>query len=127
MNRPTFAAVALSALMAVTFAIPANALPMTAAPAKASSQIEQVQAKIVIKTKNWRGHRGYRERRSGYRRHTDGYWYPRAAFTVRVAPGVRVRVGATQARWCRERYRSYRISDNTYVTARGNRVVCRIR
>jgi len=26
------------------------------------------------------GHRGMKERRQGYRRHSDGYWYPPAAF-----------------------------------------------
>ena len=27
-----------------------------------------------------KGHRGVREQRKGYRRHSDGYWYPAAAF-----------------------------------------------
>lgn len=26
------------------------------------------------------GHQGVKERRKGYRRHSDGYWYPPAAF-----------------------------------------------
>ena len=123
MRRPTFAAVALSALMAVTSALPATALPVTNQPAKGPSQIEQAQ--VVIKYGNWRGHRGYRYQRRGYRRHTDGFWYPQAAFTVRVAPGVKVRVGPRQARWCRDRYRTYRISDNTFVATGGVRRVCR--
>ena len=123
MNRPTFAAIALSALMALTSALPAGAMPTTSQPAKISSQVEQ--AKVIIKYGNWRGHRGYRYHRPGYRRHSDGFWYPRAAFTVRVAPSVRVRVGGAQVRWCRDRYRSYRVSDNTYVTVGGVRRVCR--
>ncbi|MFN3720062.1 MAG: hypothetical protein ACK4UW_14270 [Rhizobium rhizophilum] len=28
------------------------------------------------------GHPGMKERRKGYRRHSDGYWYPPAAFAV---------------------------------------------
>jgi hypothetical protein len=123
MNRPRFAAVALSALMALTSALPAAAMPTTSQPAKVASQVEQ--AKVIIKYGNWRGHRGYRYKRPGYRRHVDGFWYPRAAFTVRVAPGVRVRVGAAQLRWCRDRYRSYRVSDNTYIAVGGVRRVCR--
>jgi hypothetical protein len=31
----------------------------------------------------WNGHRGYREKRAGYRRGHDGWWYPRAAFIIR--------------------------------------------
>ncbi|MEP7452489.1 hypothetical protein [Phyllobacterium sp. SB3] len=34
--------------------------------------------------RRWNGHRGYREKRSGYRRGHDGWWYPRAAFIIRV-------------------------------------------
>jgi hypothetical protein len=123
MKRPMFAAAALSALMALTSALPAGAMPVTNQPAKTSNQIEQV--KIVIKYGNWRGHRGYRAQRPGYRRHSDGYWYPRSAFTVRVAPRVVVRVGPRQARWCRDRYRSYRVSDNTFIAAGGVRRACR--
>lgn len=123
MYRPTFAAIALSALMALTSALPASAMPMTSKPADMPSQVEKAQ--VVIKYKNWRGHRGYRAQRPGYRRHSDGFWYPRAAFSVRVAPGVRVRVGPAQARWCRDRYRTYRISDNTFVATGGVRRVCR--
>jgi hypothetical protein len=124
MNRPIFAAVALGALMALSSTLPATAMPTTNQPVRASSQIEQV--KVVIRYGNWRGHRGYRYRRSGYRRHVDGFWYPSAAFTVRVAPGVRVRVGPAQARWCRDRYQTYRISDNTFIATGGVRRVCRV-
>jgi hypothetical protein len=124
MNRPIFATAALSALMALSSVLPASAMPVTTHPTKSSSQIEQVQ--VVIKYGKWRGHRGYRVQRPGYRRHRDGFWYPRAAFTVRVAPGVRVRVGPAQARWCRDRYKTYRISDNTFVATGGVRRVCRV-
>lgn len=119
----SLSAVALGALMAVSSVLPVAAMPTTSQPAKLASNIEQ--AKVVIKYGNWRGHRGYRNRRAGYRRHTDGFWYPPAAFTVRVAPGVRVRVGPAHARWCRDRYRTYRSSDNTFVVKGRGRQVCR--
>ncbi|MFN7090284.1 MAG: hypothetical protein ACK4P4_07015, partial [Allorhizobium sp.] len=35
-----------------------------------------------------KGHRGVREQRKGYRRHSDGYWYPAAAF-AKSTPGKR--------------------------------------
>jgi len=123
MKRMSISALALGAIMAVSSVLPAAAMPTIGKPAQAASQIEQV--KVVIKYGNWRGHRGYRERRAGYRRHTDGFWYPRAAFTVKVAPGVRVKVGARHAGWCRDKYRTYRTSDNTYVAVGGVRRVCR--
>lgn len=123
MNRMSKMAVALGALLAVSSVMPVAAMPITSQPAQASSQIDQV--KVVIKSGKWRGHRGYRNKRSGYRRHVDGFWYPRAAFTVRVAPGVRVKAGRTHARWCRETYRSYRASDNTFVVRGGMRRSCR--
>ncbi|GES41494.1 hypothetical protein FBZ98_108201 [Rhizobium sp. ERR 922] len=30
----------------------------------------------------YHGYRGYRDRRPGYRRHSDGLWYPAAAFAL---------------------------------------------
>ena len=123
MNRSLLSTITLSALMTISSVSPVSAMPATTQPVKAESQIEQVQ--VVLKYKTWKGHRGYRYARPGYRRHTDGFWYPRAAFTVRVAPGVRVRVGPAHARWCRTRYKTYRTSDNTFVTVRGVRRVCR--
>ena len=124
MKRLSLAAVALSALMAATSVVPAAAaMPTTAQPAKPVSQVEQAQ--VVIKYGNWRGHRGYRAARPGYRRHSDGFWYPRSAFIVRIAPRVRVKIGPRHARWCNDRYRTYRISDNTFVAAGGVRRVCR--
>lgn len=123
MKRMSISALALGAIMAVSSVLPAAAMPATGKPAQPSSKIEQV--KVVIKYGNWRGYRGYRQRRAGYRRHSDGFWYPSAAFTVKVAPGVRLKVGAQHARWCRDRYMTYRTSDNTFVAVGGVRRVCR--
>ncbi|QND52243.1 hypothetical protein HB779_10220 [Phyllobacterium sp. 628] len=36
---------------------------------------------------SWNGYRGYREHRRGYRRHSDGYWYPLGAFGGRIILG----------------------------------------
>jgi hypothetical protein len=121
--RRFLSAAAISTLMAVSSVLPASAMPNTGQPVQPANQFEQV--KVVIKYGNYRGYRGYRNARRGYRRHTDGFWYPSAAFTVRVAPTVRVRVGPAHVRWCRDRYRSYRSSDNTYVIRGGVRRVCR--
>ncbi|WFR94105.1 hypothetical protein [Rhizobium tumorigenes] len=33
---------------------------------------------------NWNGYRGYEQRRPGYRRHSDGFWYPSGAFRIRI-------------------------------------------
>lgn len=123
MKHVSLSALTLGAFMAVSSVLPAAAMPATSQPAQADSQIQQV--KVVIKYGNWKGYRGYRDRRAGYRRHSDGFWYPSAAFAVTVAPAVVVRVGPRHASWCRDRYRTYRTSDNTYVTVNGARRVCR--
>lgn len=33
---------------------------------------------------NWNGYRGYEQRRPGYRRHNDGFWYPSGAFRIQI-------------------------------------------
>lgn len=123
MNRITTIAAALGVFFAASSIIPVSAMPTTSQPVQAVKQVEQ--AKVVIKRGNWRGHRGFRNARPGYRRHVDGFWYPRAAFTVRVAPAVRIKFGQRHARWCRDRYTSYRVSDNTFVVRGGMRRACR--
>ena len=78
-----------------------------------------------------RGFLGSRVYRDGYFRSTDGYWYPRSAFStgellgdVTVGPGAPV-YGMTGEQWCANRYRSYRLSDNTYLPRTGGpRVQC---
>jgi hypothetical protein len=46
------------------------------------------QARVVVKYGYWRGHRGYRYRRPGYRFY-NGFWYSGIAFgpTVVIRPG----------------------------------------
>lgn len=33
---------------------------------------------------NWNGYHGYDHRRPGYRRHSDGFWYPGSAFRIEI-------------------------------------------
>lgn len=77
-----------------------------------------------------RGHRGYRERRRGYRRHSDGWWYPLAAFGA-LSVGAAIANSADRAdrgdrheAWCEDRYRSYRVWDNTFQPYNGPRKQC---
>lgn len=84
----------------------------------------------------WNGHRGSRTYRSGWRRHNDGWWYPLAAFTagaiiggsvsqprpVQVSPSWRH--NDAHLRWCHNRFRSYRASDNTFQPYNGPRRQC---
>ncbi len=79
----------------------------------------------------YNGHRGYRDRRSGYRYH-EGYWFPLAAFDAGAIIGGAI-VGSPPPApasnphidWCLSRYRSYDPYDNTFQPYRGPRVDCR--
>ncbi|AYC99863.1 BA14K family protein [Neorhizobium sp. NCHU2750] len=76
----------------------------------------------------YNGHRGYSYHRPGYRYH-NGYWFPLAAFGAGAIIGGAI---ASQPRahssnhyqWCASRYRTYRASDNTYVSSPGVRRTC---
>ncbi|WP_187972510.1 BA14K family protein [Aquibium microcysteis] len=79
----------------------------------------------------YNNHRGYRERRPGYRQY-NGYWFPPAAFIAGAIIGgalgnnaVTVRPsGSAHVQWCYNRYRSYRASDNTFQPYNGPRQQC---
>jgi hypothetical protein len=78
----------------------------------------------------YRGHRGYRSYRPGYRRHGD-FWFPAAAFITGAiiggalsSPQRRVYAGNAHVQWCYDRYRSYRASDNTFQPYNGPRRQC---
>lgn len=83
----------------------------------------------------YRGHRGYRYQRPGYRYH-DGYWFPPAAFIAGAIiggaianqePPIRYRPrgsGNAHVDWCYARYRSYRAYDNTFQPYNGPRRQC---
>lgn len=74
----------------------------------------------------YNGHRGYRDRRPGYRQH-QGWWFPPAAFIAGAIIGGANRgpgVSTAHVRWCENRYRSYRASDNTFQPYNGPRRQC---
>ncbi|MBL8582505.1 MAG: BA14K family protein [Rhizobiaceae bacterium] len=81
----------------------------------------------------YNGHRGYPYYRPGYRRYGD-FWYPAAAFIAGAViagaladdnpPNVVYRGNNAHIRWCYDRYRSYRASDNTFQPYNGPRRQC---
>lgn len=82
----------------------------------------------------YRGHRGYDHYRPGYRRH-NGFWFPAAAFAtgmilggaINSRPAYAVPRGLTRdhVEYCMSKYRSYRVSDDTYQPNYGPRRRCR--
>lgn len=127
--------------MAMTAVTPASAIsPMPKQSMPVASESSPVQ--LVEHRRNndriyvnkghryFNGHRGERTYRDGYRRH-NGFWYPRSAFSlgIIIAPRVQQRVirsyGSNQhVNWCENRYRSYRVSDNSWKPNYGPRRVC---
>ncbi len=75
----------------------------------------------------YHGYRGYRDRRAGYR-YYNGYYFPAAAFLAGAIVGGAItngnRGGGNHVDWCQSRYRSYRVSDNTYQPNSGPRRQC---
>ncbi len=76
----------------------------------------------------YNGHRGYRDRRPGYRYH-NGYWFPLAAFAAgAIISGAtnqaRPSYGSSHQQWCANRWRSYRAYDNSYHPYNGPRQQC---
>lgn len=74
----------------------------------------------------WNGHRGYKHRRKGYR-YRDGYWFPPAAFIAGAIISGAIansRSWDRHVRWCDRRYRSYRVSDDTFQPYHGPRKRC---
>lgn len=76
----------------------------------------------------YRGYRGYRDARPGYRRY-NGYYFPGAAFIAgALITGAIVNngrpSGSDHVDWCHNRYQSYRASDNTYQPNSGPRRQC---
>jgi len=89
----------------------------------------------VVRKGYWHGHRGITNYRPGYRRHSDGFWYPLAAFGLGAVVGgaiasqpapapAPVYAGNAHVQWCYDHYRSYRASDNTYQPYVGPRKAC---
>ncbi|MFC6490711.1 BA14K family protein [Nitratireductor sp. GCM10026969] len=142
----------LCAAIAMTFAL-GTATPTVAAPIfvpkapEASSEVTKVQDRrprwrrdnrrehrrdLFERRRDgvyWRGHRGFRERRPGYRQRGD-WWFPPAAFALGAIIGGAMQqpqyrgLSEAHVRWCYDRYRSYRASDNTFQPYNGPRRPC---
>lgn len=156
MNKITSALCAtLAFAMAASTAVPVAAAPMfSPAVPQVSSDLTQVQSRRDARRGDelrrgdrnrynrgrferrgnsayYNSHRGYRERRPGYRRH-NGFWFPPAAFIAGAIIGgalnnntVTVRPGSSaHVQWCQNRWRSYRVSDNSYQPYNGPRQRC---
>jgi len=124
--------VAVAAASVLTGLTPAQALQMPSSPGVSSaSPVTDVQYRRDMRDRpGWYGgHRGYRERRPGYRYH-NGYWFPLAAFATGAIIGGAAaanRGGDLDSRhiaWCENRYRTFRASDNTFAPRVGVRAQC---
>lgn len=71
------------------------------------------------------GHRGYRQKRSGFVLHR-GYYFPGHVIRPRVVHKPRViRLNNSHVRWCYARYKTYSHHSNTFFIRRGVKAVCR--
>ncbi|WP_454684475.1 BA14K family protein [Ancylobacter moscoviensis] len=126
------------ALAAVATLVTSSVVPAMSAPWKPSglsspgSNVEQVRYRRGYYYNGGRhyynGHRGYNYYRPGYRNY-NGWWYPAAAFAAGALIGGAIAAQPAPAypapsygaggvnahvQWCANRYRSYRVSDNTF-------------
>ena len=134
----------LSAAMAVAMfatsfvTAPASAMPLPKAGVSQTSDVEPVQYRRRHHGgRGWHnGHRGSRYHRHGYRRHSDGWWYPMAAFGAGAIIGGAIAnnnnnnrprdagINPRHVQWCYARFRSYRSWDNTFQPNQGPRRQC---
>ena len=138
--KRSLAAGALSIAVSLTSIVPVGAVTFPNVPVPKVSDVENVQYRRdrnrdFRRDRNyrgyhqWRGHRGYSYYRPGYRRHSDGWWYPLAAFGVGAIIGGAIANqpsagGSSHVNWCANRYRSYRAYDNTFQPYNGPRQQC---
>jgi len=71
---------AFLALASIASIAPAQAAPVQAVRPPDLQAVKMVQYKPHAGS--WHGYQGFRTERPGTRRHSDGYWYPLAAFGV---------------------------------------------
>ncbi|MDQ0456426.1 BA14K family protein [Rhizobium paknamense] len=122
-----FAGFVLSGLMTASVIAPAQAITFEHLPLPKAADVERVQYRDNPPGL-WKGYRGATAPRSGYRRHSDGFWYPLSAFGARPLPRTpdaeRSTRNPSRQERCAERYRSYRAFDNTYQPLIGPRQKC---
>ncbi|MEE4144369.1 MAG: BA14K family protein [Halieaceae bacterium] len=140
-----YAAIALS--LTGTFSIPLFALPLSTPNGpmlssdtgnveervdnrkehKRSQQSQNTDFRYDHDSAYFNDHRGYRQKRSGYRQY-NGWWFPPAAFFKGAAIDKSlhtVNFGDDHYEWCAKRYTSYRDSDNTFQPrSGGSRRLC---
>lgn len=123
---------------------PANAASPGLMRVDTASNVIDVQSRKGYyrrgKDRYYNGHRGSRHPRPGWRRHNDA-WFPPAAFIAGAIIGgalanqpppppvyrgqPAIRLSDAHVRWCYDRYRSYRATDNTFQPYNGPRRACR--
>ena len=147
----TFSVAALGLAMTFSAIAPAAAFSVNAPYVQTATDVENVQYRSD-RDRYWdrrhdrreyrddrrreawfKGHRGYRDYRPGYRRHSDGWWYPLAAFGAAAVIGnaisnqptvIRPAYNSRHVAWCADRFKTYRASDNTFIPTAGYRVQC---
>jgi len=119
-----------------------GALPASAASTTYGAQLQNAQFSFGFSTGTprddrferrgssyyYNGERGYRDRRTGFR-YYNGYWFPQSAFRFGFSVGSdryrgTYRLSSRHIEWCEDRYRSYRVSDNSFQPYNGGRQEC---
>jgi BA14K-like protein len=129
-----FTNISLAAAILGGAAAPAAAGPIPIPMAKpAVSDVIQVDRRDRFEHQGNRvflnGNRGFRQQRRGFREY-NGFWFPEAAFLGAIIIGQALdgrRIGrrdSAHVEWCLDRYRSYRVSSNTFQPYNGGRRVC---
>ncbi|MGV8936352.1 MAG: BA14K family protein [Allorhizobium sp.] len=132
-----FATYGITAAVVLTSFLPTQAMVLRAPAPVAAVQSDVVAVDYYGRRHGgpgyYRGHRGYRHERPGYRQH-NGLWFPLGAFAAGAVIGgalsqpAPVRRGAginpRHYDWCNARYRSYDSRSNTFQPNYGSRRPC---
>jgi hypothetical protein len=100
MKKVSLFAASLGMLIGISAAIPAEAMPNTVPSVSRTTDVQN--ARVIVRYGYYRGHRGYRYRRPGYRMY-NGFWYPSVAFGPAVIIAPRRNWG-----WCGRRPNRFR-------------------
>lgn len=104
MNRifKGFAAAAVASMVGLASFAPVSAAPLSGMAVATASDVIQAQyrqdpppprhgrhdrdrrGRRDDRRGSWNGYHGYDHRRPGYRRHSDGFWYPGSAFRIQI-------------------------------------------